>query len=64
MFMSRICRHQTGLTLIEMMVSLVIGMSVMTGALQILLQSKSNFIVERELAVMQENARFARREIP
>ena len=50
---------QTGLTLIEMMVSLVIGMSVMAGALQILLQSKSNFMAERELAALQENARFA-----
>jgi type IV pilus assembly protein PilW len=57
--MSKTYCVQAGLTLIEMMVSLVIAMSVMAGAIQILLQSKSNFIAERELAGLQENARFA-----
>jgi type IV pilus assembly protein PilW len=50
---------QAGFTLIEMMVSMLIGMAVMAGALQILVQGKINFITERELAVLQENARFA-----
>lgn len=50
---------QHGLTLIEMMVALLIGTAVMAGALEVLLQSKRNFIAERELAVLQENARFA-----
>ena len=57
--MSRQCFPQAGLTLVEMMVSVVIGMAVMAGAIQILLQSKTNFNTERELAGMQENARFA-----
>ena len=50
---------QMGLTLIELLVALVIGMSVMAGAIQIVLQSKSNFIAAHELAALQENARFA-----
>src|SRR5687767_9511573 len=57
--MNRKYLHQAGLTLIEMMVSVLIGMAVMAGALQILVQGKSNFITQREMAVLQENARFA-----
>ncbi|MES2626422.1 MAG: prepilin-type N-terminal cleavage/methylation domain-containing protein, partial [Pseudomonadota bacterium] len=57
--MSRVCFRQTGFTLIEMMVSIVIGLSVMAGALQIMVQGKSNFLAERELAALQENARLA-----
>jgi type IV pilus assembly protein PilW len=49
---------ETGLTLIEMLVALVIALSVMAGAIQIFVQSKSNFLAERELAGLQENARF------
>src|SRR5688500_2069162 len=42
-----------------MLVSLLIGMSVIAGAIQILLQSRSNIVAEREIAVLQEHARFA-----
>lgn len=52
-------RNQTGLTLIEMLVSLLLAMSVMAGAIQIFLQIKNNFIAASEMAVLQENARFA-----
>lgn len=52
---------QFGLTLVELMVSIAIGMTVLSGVVQVLVVSKSNFVTERELAALQENARFALR---
>jgi type IV pilus assembly protein PilW len=51
--------RQAGLTLVEMMVSIAIAMTVMSGVVQVLLVSKVNFVTERELSALQENARFA-----
>jgi len=53
--------QQAGLTLVELMVSIAISMTVLSGVVQVLVVSKSNFITERELATLQENARFALR---
>lgn len=50
---------QAGLTLIELLVALAISATVMSGVVSVLFVSKSNFISERELAVLQENARYA-----
>ncbi len=55
------CHRQLGLSLVELLVALAIGMTVMSGVVQVLVVSKSNFIAERELASLQENARFALR---
>ncbi|MEY4642230.1 MAG: hypothetical protein RLZZ227_2224 [Pseudomonadota bacterium] len=51
--------RQLGLTLVELMVSIAIATTVMSGVVQVLLVSKANFITERELSGLQENARFA-----
>ncbi|MES2606990.1 MAG: prepilin-type N-terminal cleavage/methylation domain-containing protein, partial [Pseudomonadota bacterium] len=51
--------RQAGLTLVEMMVSITISLVVLSGVVQVLVVSKSNFITVREMASMQENARFA-----
>jgi len=51
--------HQTGLTLVELIVSIAISLTIMSGVVQVLVVSKSNFVTERELATLQENARFA-----
>ena len=52
---------QAGLTLVELMVSIAISMTVLGGAVQVLVVSKGNFVTGRELATLQENARFAMR---
>jgi len=51
--------RQAGLSLVELMVSIAISMTVLSGVVQVLVVSKSNFVTERELSGLQENARFA-----
>jgi len=51
--------RQGGLTIVELMVSIAIATTVMSGVVQVLVVSKSNFVTGRELSAMQENARFA-----
>lgn len=50
---------QSGFTVVELMVSIAISVTVLSGVVQVLLVSKSNFITERELSTLQENARYA-----
>jgi len=50
---------QAGLSLIELMVSLVISSIIMAGVLQIFVSSKKSYSTEEALSRMQENARFA-----
>ncbi|MDR2212295.1 MAG: PilW family protein [Pseudomonadales bacterium] len=52
-------RPQQGFTLIELLVSLALGLSVMALALGALLAGQRNFVLARELALLQESARFA-----
>jgi type IV pilus assembly protein PilW len=55
--------QQAGLTLIEMLVSIAIAVTILSGVVQVLLASKNNFISERELSTLQENARFAMKHL-
>lgn len=50
---------QRGMTLIELMVSLTIGMFLTWGAIQVYLQSKDNYRAAEVMTRLQENARFA-----
>lgn len=52
-------RHQTGLTLIELMVALAIGSFLIIGAFQIYNQSRQAFVVNESIARVQETAQFA-----
>ena len=52
-------RHQTGLTLVELMVALAIGSFLMVGAVQIYSQSRQAFVVNESIARVQETAQFA-----
>ncbi|MBT8110138.1 MAG: PilW family protein [Gammaproteobacteria bacterium] len=52
-------RHQTGLTLTELMVALAIGSFLMIGAIQIYNQSREAFVVNESIARVQETAQFA-----
>jgi len=52
-------RFQTGMTLIELMVALAIGMFLMLGAVTVFVQGRSTFRTTESVSRVQENARFA-----
>jgi prepilin-type N-terminal cleavage/methylation domain-containing protein len=52
-------RHQQGLSLVELMVALVLGLLLMTGIIQVFLSSKQTYATNEAMARMQENGRFA-----
>lgn len=52
-------KKQSGLSLVELMVSLVISTMILAGVLQIFISSKKSYSTEEALSRMQENARFA-----
>jgi len=52
-------RKQTGFSLIELMVALVISLLLLAGILQIFSGTKKTYTMEEELSRLQENARFA-----
>ena len=56
---SNLHRHQTGLTLVELMVALAIGSFLMVGAVQIYNQSRQAFVINESIARVQETAQFA-----
>ncbi len=51
--------RQAGLTLIEMMIAMMIGVFLLMGTLTVFTQSRANFRVADSIARLQENARFA-----
>lgn len=56
---SIVIRNQFGLTLIELMVSLVLGLLLMAGVLQLFAANKQSYQLSEEVARMQEGARYA-----
>lgn len=50
---------QFGLSVVELLVSLVIGMAVVAGAIQVVVGSKRSFIDQDEVTFIQNNARYA-----
>lgn len=52
-------RGSRGLTLIELMISMALGLFLIAGAIQVLMSSKQTYQLNRDLSWMQENARFA-----
>lgn len=52
-----------GLTLVELLIALVIGLFIIGGSVRVMLDGKNNFFLEQELAYIQENARFITDEI-
>ena len=51
-------KSQSGLSLVELMVSLVIASVIMAGVVNTLLAGKSAYLYDEEVAYIQENARF------
>ncbi len=52
-------RAEVGMTLIELMVALAIGMFLMIGAMTVFQQSRTSFRITESVSRLQENARFA-----
>jgi len=52
-------QHLRGFTLIEILISLVIGLVLMTGVVSLMINSKRAYNVQTDLAGLQESARFA-----
>ncbi len=52
-------RKQNGLTLIEILVAMVIGLFLLAGVMQIFLGSQRSYRLQENLSRMQENGRFA-----
>lgn len=52
-------RRQSGVTLIELLVTLVIGLVLMAGVVSIFVANRTTFNIQEELAHLQENGRFA-----
>ena len=59
MIQPRSLRSVAGLSLVELLVSMVIALVVLAGVIQSFVASKQSFIQESEVAYIQENARFA-----
>jgi len=55
----RLFFRQAGLTLVELMVALVLGMVLMAGMLQLFAANKTSFRLTENISAMQENARYA-----
>jgi type IV pilus assembly protein PilW len=51
--------HQSGLSLVELMVSLVVGLILIYGVSEIYVNSKGTYNVNEEMSRMQESARFS-----
>lgn len=51
--------RQAGLSVVELLVSLVISMAVVAGSVQVVVTSKKNFLDQDEVTFIQTNARFA-----
>ncbi len=52
-------QHQTGLSLVELMVALVVGLLLLGGVIEIFIANKQTYRVADASAQIQENARFA-----
>lgn len=52
-------KKQHGLSLIELMVAMLLGLFLMGAVVQVTLNSKSAFTTEKELSALQESARYA-----
>lgn len=51
--------HQSGFSIIELMIALVLGLVLMGGAIQVFISSKRTYNLNEEMSWIQENARFA-----
>ncbi len=51
--------RQLGLSLVELMVSILIGLIVLAGVVQVMVSSKTMYLGQEDMSFIQENARYA-----
>lgn len=56
---SILIRKQSGLTLVELMIAMVLGLFLLAGVIQIFLASKQSYLLTSNHSLMQENQRFS-----
>jgi type IV pilus assembly protein PilW len=61
--MLQINKTQSGFTLVELMIALVLGLIVAGGVVQIFVQGRQSYRIDQQVARMQDEARFALDEI-
>ncbi len=52
-------RHQTGVTLVEILIALAIGAFLMIGSVQVYTQSRQAYVINESIARVQETLQFA-----
>ncbi len=52
-------QHQTGFTLIELMISVTLGLLLIAMVVSVFVNSNRNYVQDDNYAIMQENGRFA-----
>ncbi len=57
--MNRDAINHSGFALIELLIAMVLGLLLMTGAIQVMLSSKQTFRANEDISRIQENGRFA-----
>lgn len=55
----RKCLRQTGFSIVELMVAILIGLIILAGVIQVVATSKTSFVGQEEMSFIQENARYA-----
>ena len=55
---SRAVAGQRGFSLIELMIAMTLGLMLILGVTQVFLGSKRSFVMQQQVAALQENARF------
>jgi len=56
-------KASAGVTIVELLVSMVVGLIILSGVVKVVVDSKSTFLLEQEYAFIQENARFLMDEL-
>lgn len=51
--------RQLGFSIVELMVAILIGLIILAGAIQVVINSKTTFLGQEDMAYIQENARYA-----
>ena len=58
-FQPQVCKHQSGTSLVEMMVALVIGLFLLAGVVQVYIANRASYTFSEAISRIQENGRFA-----
>lgn len=58
-FKSPRCHKESGFSIVELMVAILIGLIILAGVIQVVVSSKTTFLGQEDMSYIQENARYA-----